>query len=167
MQTKPKANSVVTHSVADRTITFTVRDGGTFNLNLETVSDAVLDRAMIHGLIQRISDRAAISRNTETGKPATPFEKFEAMRELSEHYASGSSDWSMRVAARPDGGLLFEALVTAYPDKGAERIREWLKSLDAKQKAQLLVSDKIRPFAEAIRAEAGKHVDVEELLNDL
>ena len=50
-----------------KVITFTVRDAGELVFDLNKVSDAVRARAMIHGFIQRVSDKAAIPCDTTTG----------------------------------------------------------------------------------------------------
>jgi len=98
---KTKSNAVVTHSIASGVITFNVRDAGTFTLDTAALSPVVRERAMLHGLIQRISDRAAIPRDTETGKSATPAQKLDAMKALADFYATGTDDWSPTRAAAP------------------------------------------------------------------
>ena len=102
MQTKPKANSIVTTTLADdgSAITWTVLKAGpdgadaSMTLKFAACSEAVQRRAMVHGFSQRIMDKAAISRNPATGKAASPADKFAAMRGLVDHYMSGSGDWS-------------------------------------------------------------------------
>lgn len=108
MQTKAKTNSVVTHAVEGRVITFNVKDAGSFTLDLDACSQAVRDRAMLHGMIQRISDRAAISRDSETGRAATPQEKLDAMKGLADFYATGTEDWAQRAASPKKRELTLE-----------------------------------------------------------
>ena len=85
MQRKPKSNSALTTSEEGGVITFRVLKAGPTNehgqptdavLTLDTaaLSDEVRRAAMIHGLVQRIADRAALSRSTETGRSASPVE---------------------------------------------------------------------------------------------
>lgn len=170
MQTKAKSNSVITHEVVGQLISFNVREAGSITLDLGKVANANRERAEVHGFIQRISDAAAISRDPLTGKPASPTEKLEAMRELVEHYESGSAEWSRRREGGmgATGGLLFRALRAMYDGKRTdEQLREFLDKLSRSEQTALLVSDKVKPFADAIRAEAGKGVDAEALLAGL
>lgn len=164
METK-KASAVITTalSATNDAVTFTVKDAGELTLELARISDANKARAMLHGFVQRISDAAALSRNPETGKPASAQDKFDAMRILIEHYHSGTGEWTRTRAAGPkySNGLLGECLKRLYPDKTAERIAEYLDGLKPSQRTQLLASDKIRPIAEAIRAEAAKEMKVD------
>ena len=94
MITKAKSNSVITHKLENNVITFTVRDAGEFTLDMGKLSTAVRDRAAVHGMIQRISDRAAISRDEKTGLSATPESKLAAMQNLADFYMTGTEDWS-------------------------------------------------------------------------
>lgn len=114
MNAKTKSNSVVTHTLAESILTFSVREAGTFTINMKALHPDILARAAIHGLIQRISDKAAMERNPETGQPASPADKMARMKALADHYASGSAEWSMRTG---DGsgagaalGLTYEAI---------------------------------------------------------
>jgi hypothetical protein len=169
MQTKPKSNSVITHSVEGSVITMTVLGAGTVTLDTAAVSAACRDRAAIHGFIQRLSDGAAMSRDPETGKPATAEAKLARIQAIADHYATGTDEWRLRVAVggTSDGGLLFRALMRAYPDRGEARVREFLAARSAKEKRDLLVSATLRPHVDAIRAEQGRGIDADAILADL
>lgn len=168
---KPKSNSVITHELpgaGETVIKFTVRDAGELRLDLMKVAQTNQQRAMLHGFVQRIQDAAAISRSTDTGKPATPQEKYDAMAALVEHYNSGSEDWALRrEAGTREGGLLQRCLEQLYPQKGKERIAEYIKGLSAGDRTALLASPKVAEVAMKLRAEATKHIDTEELLAGL
>lgn len=102
MQTKPKSNSVVnTTLTSDGMIEFRVLGAGAFVFDPSSASAQCRARAMIGGFVQRISNGAALSRDTATGKSATPQDKFDAMKRLADHYATGSGEWGM---ARVGGG---------------------------------------------------------------
>ena len=103
MQSKPKSNSVVTHTLGDDgcTITFKVLNAGEFTFDVMAAHANMQHRAAVHGFVQRISDAAAKSRDTETGKPATPADKLAAMRRVADHYASGVDQWAL---VRAEGG---------------------------------------------------------------
>jgi hypothetical protein len=171
MQTKAKSNSVITHQVSENKIIFTVAGVASLELDLNSVTEAIAKRAMIHGLIQRISDAAAIPRNTETGLSATATEKYEAMKELVDHYNSGAEEWRITKASgerkESAGGLLKQCLVKMYPEKSLERIEEYLKGLSRKDKLALLHSPKVAKVADEIRAKGVSNVDAEELLTGL
>ena len=129
--TKIKSNSTVTTIVDGGQILFSVIGAGSVTLDTAKVSQVVKDLATMHGFKQRISDRAAISRNPETGLAASPQDKLEAMKELVEFYHLGGEDWSMRKAGgeRQTGGLLVQCLIALYADKTPERVREYVKGL--------------------------------------
>ncbi len=136
MQTKPKSNSIVTHAhdAAEQTITFHVVGCEPLVLYLRAISDEVAERAFIHGMVQRVSDAAAISRNPETGQPATPQDKRERMARLVEHYMTGTTEWSPnRGTAGPrDAGLTITAMGDVF-HKLAEECREMVARLAAKR----------------------------------
>ncbi len=105
-----KANSVIntTINAADNTITFDVRGAGSVTLNMSRMSPENLAYAALHGMKQRVSDAAAISRNPDNGQPATPQDKLDAMAALVAHYESGGVEWGIRKAtggagAKPSG----------------------------------------------------------------
>jgi hypothetical protein len=140
MQSKPKANSTITHRVFDRKVIFTVLGAGEFTFDPDKVSAENRSRAMYHGFIQRISDGGALSRNTETGKPATPEDKMARMKRIAEHLESGATEWALR-AAPPvkkgfDAGLVIEAMIRALAGCGTpEEAEAMLTRTVAKGKA--------------------------------
>ena len=166
-----------------RTLEFVVKgaaaDGGskTLTLHLERVNAANIDYAAFHGFKQRISDAAAIPFDKETNRYATAAEKFDAMKELIEHYESNVAEWALRSGGGlREGSLLFQALTLMRGEQAAEdpsmartaeQIRTFIEGLDKSQRAKLLLSSQVRPFADRVRAEAGKGVDAEEMLTGL
>jgi hypothetical protein len=78
--------------------------------------------AMIHGVIQKVSDRAAIGRDPETGASATPEEKFAAMKECAERLMSGGP-WNAVATGGGgnQGGLLYRAMRTLYPQAWSDK----------------------------------------------
>ena len=165
MVTKPKSNSVITHAVEAGVITFTVKDAGECTLDMAQVHPAIREQAMIHGMIQRISDAAAISRNPETGLPATPEEKLMAMAVLADHYMTGTDEWRRTGTGGGERtSILFRALVNLYPAKAPEDIREWIKSKSKTELAALRNSPKVRAEIDRIAPKAG---DADEMLAEL
>ena len=191
MTTKAKSNSIITTQLDESgRITFTVKGAGGANehgqptdaqlvLDPAQVAESVRRRAMIHGFIQRVSDKAAISRNTENGQPATPQEKFEAMKGLVDHFMSGSEEWAPTRsggAGRKPGGLDIIVLqaVAEVTGKDVAAVRGMVEA-GAKAKAitqvQFLAalgsSSKVAPVVERMRAEAVADLDGDELLEGL
>lgn len=154
MNTKAKSNSVITHNVSEDTfITFNVLGVGSLTLDTTNLSNECRNRAMIHGMIQRISDAAAISRDTETGQPATAQEKFDAMKRLVDHYESGTAEWS-RVAAAGEGksgGLLARALVKITGKPMAE-VQEWMTAQDKADLSRLRHSPQVSEAIASFRS---------------
>lgn len=106
---KKRANSIITTTVAGNDLTFHVHGVGDLTLNMDKVSAANQRRATIHGMRQRVNDSAAIPCDPNTGKPATPAEKYAAMERIVSHYNSGAEDWAIN---RAEGGGGRESGVT-------------------------------------------------------
>ena len=177
IETKKRSNAVVTMEQTGNVLKFNVLGGGVIELNMADIHPDILTRAAIHGMKQRISDAAAIPCDTETGKPASPVDKFVAIEALVRHYASGSADWSRRAASgersAPNSGKILTAIMNVYKFSSVEKAREVVeataKKRDIEYKAALNVwksSDKIA--AELVRmASADTKVDADDLLNEL
>ena len=102
MQSKPKSNSVVTHTLReDGTIVFHVKGCEDIVFDPQRASESVRRRAMLHGFIQRITDGGAKSRDDKTGKPAEPADRRAGMAKIAEHYLTGTDDWNL---TREGGG---------------------------------------------------------------
>lgn len=65
-------------------------------------SDALPSDAEKHGWEQRIGDKAAMSKDTKTGKPATVESKRDAMKALIDYYESGAAEWNLRGGRAPE-----------------------------------------------------------------
>lgn len=172
MQTKPKSNSVITHEFREENgeLAFLVNGAGETVLPLDRLSTQVRHRAMLHGLIQRISDAAAMSRDPATGRAASPQDKLAAMKSLVDHYASGTLDWGRKRegGGAQEGGLLISVLIRAYPEKPLVELQKFAKARSVVERNALLASEKLKPIADAIRAErAPGGVDVDGLLGGL
>lgn len=183
MQTKPKSNSVITSSVAGQLIVFNVKGVGAIEFDTAKVHADVFTRAAMHGFIQRVSDAAAISRNPDTGLPASPKDKYEAMKAIVDHYMTGTEEWSRRRAGggegRDSGGLVVQALARVYGNTVAEAEATIARTMEKKgldRKAALKLwagTDKVTAAVAEIKAEraaaAAKtaSVDADDLLNEL
>jgi len=118
---KVKSNSVITVTQLDGKLVFTVLNAGTLTFDPDAASAENRARAMMHGFKQRISDGAAIPRDTDTGASATPQEKMEAMQRLASHYESGATEWAIRVAASVDGETIGQWVARAMVHLGKAR----------------------------------------------
>jgi hypothetical protein len=173
MNTKAKSNSVITHEVQTgdegTIIRFNVLGAGTVELNLDDCHNDIIQRAAVHGMIQRISDAAAIGRNPETGQSASPQDKLSAMTALVEHYTTGTSEWSRRPQAGEgrSGGLLFRALCQmSEGTRTPEEIREWMAGKTKAQLAALRASERVAAIIATLRP-VSIEVDTENLLDEL
>jgi hypothetical protein len=109
-----KSNAVIGHTVdlENARITFTVLGAGEVVLDVGKVHEENMTNAAYHGLVQRVSDAAAMSRARADGTMIPREElakaKLAAMKELVEHYESGTAQWA-RVR---EGGTGFGQSVT-------------------------------------------------------
>src|SRR5260221_14565640 len=98
MQSKRKSNGIIGHLVNGSIITFTV-GAQSFDMDVARIVDegkhgtgAKMSEngqfATLHGVVQKVSDRAPIGRDPETGASATPEEKFAAMKECAKRLMS-------------------------------------------------------------------------------
>lgn len=177
MEMKKRANAVVTMAQTENTLVFNVLGAGVITLDMGKLNEAVLKRAAIHGLKQRISDAAAIPCDPETGKPASPADKYAAMEALVAHYNSGAGEWARNRAEggerTPNGGKILTAIMTVYQFSSVEKARQTVEATAAKRgieyKAALALwkkSDKIA--AELARmASAEATVDADDLIDEL
>lgn len=180
--TGKRANWTIAHKIEGRLVRFSVKDAGELVLDVSKVHVANCQRAELHGFVQRISDAAAMARDSKTGASATPQQKYEAMKKLVEHYHTGSVEWSparnTEGVGRPrvdrDKELLAMALGVFQPQKDAGVIAQFVQGLKKEQVTALLVSEQLKEAVEVAREEMDKEakklsegVDAEELLKGL
>ena len=123
-EAKVKSNSVMTVKQMDGKLVFAFLGAGEFAFDPDKASAENRARAMMYGFKQRIADGAALSRDTETGKAATPEEKMAEARKIADHYMTGSTDWALKVAERQegDGTWLAKALVALGKAAGVNTV---------------------------------------------
>lgn len=128
-------------------------------LKFGQLSDSVKNEAMGYGMEVRLTRAAAMERDTKTGKPASAQDKYDAIKRLADHYATGTDAWAM--ASGGGGGLsadtkaLIEALVRAlgmHSDAAEEAVRE----MTSAERDALRIDDEIKPHLDAIYAERAK-----------
>ena len=163
----------ITRNAENGELTFTVADTGEFNLNPAELSDEVRNRAMLHGLVQKVSDAAAM------GKDATPSDKFAAMKSVADRLIEG--EWSKRTGEGSGNvaGIIYRAFrefvetsakAAKKPVPAEEAIRAVYDAKDRAGQLALRTVPAITTIIERMKAEKGSTgpaVDADSLLADL
>lgn len=181
--TGKRANWTIAHKIEGQLVKFAVKGAGELVLDVAKVHAANRARAELHGFVQRISDAAAMARDSKTGASATPQEKFTAMQRLVEHYMGGAEEWSPArstegvgrpKAENPSARLLRAALKIHAPSKDEATIAAFVKERTAAQITALLLSEQLKEAVELAREQlaeedkkAAEGVNAEELLSGL
>lgn len=177
----PRKNALIVVSVAENgALTFTVGDAGSFTVDPTTLTEDIIRRAMLHGLIQKVSDAAAIAKSELTGDAQKDAKtKFEAMRSVANRLGEG--EWSKRSGdgSGPVAGVIYRAfeewvLASAKVKKVAAPTAEAIRTVyDSKDRAGQLALRNVPEIAtiiERIKSERGSKVetvDTSALLADL
>jgi len=169
-----RKNSIVSVSVSDNdTLTFAVVDCGEFSIIPGQLAETIRNRALIHGIVQKISDAAAM------GKDATPSDKFAAMKSVADRLAEG--EWSKRTGEGTGAvaGIIYRAFrefaeASAKAAKKPVPTDEAIRAVyDAKSRADQLALRTVPAIATIIermkseKGSTGTSVDVDALLGDL
>lgn len=166
-----RVNSVISTQSSGSLIVFKVEGAGETTLDLSKLSNVVADRALQHGMIQRIRDAAALSRDDATGASASPADKLAEMKALCDHYNSGAVEWSPARdgVSRTSGQvvLLTRALCELFPEKDSAVLRAKVQEMKPADRVALMASPKVKPIIDRIQADAVKGVDAEALLAGL
>ncbi len=168
METTKKAVIETTIDLTLRTVAFECINGQRVVVAADSLAEGIQLHAMLHGIKQKLIDAAAISRNPETGRSATPDDKWNALREVFDRITGDAPTWNkVREGGGGSGGLLFAALCRLYPAKTPETLREFLAGKSPAEQAALRANPKISTIIDQIRAERGAAVDSDELLGEL
>lgn len=142
--------------------------GQAVHIYLDKLHVDIQTHACVHGLKQKLVDAAAISRDPETGRAATPSTKWAAIMEVYSRITGENPSWN---AVREGGGgtLLFKALCRFQPDRDAADIKTWLDSKTDDEKAALRKNPKIAAIIAEIQTENAKTdgIDSDDLLAEL
>ena len=164
-----KRNATITATIDGTTLTLTFTNGETLIIRGDALTSDVQQYAMMHGLKQKLVDAAAISRNPETGRPASVEDKYQAVKAVYDRLLAGQ--WNAtREGGGNAGGLLFQALCRMYAGrKTAEDIKAFLAEKTDAEKTALRKNPRVAAIIEEIRAEQGKaaDIDTDELLGEL
>lgn len=118
--------------------------------------------AIMHGMIQKLMDRAALGRDQKTGQSATPAEKFAAIKELADHLANGGA-WKMKGGGpRPlDRTALYLAVASVRGVDAAKVELAYREKPDEVLRTLLAISSIAAKYAELTakgNAEAGENL---------
>lgn len=175
-----KKNSVISVEFDNGNLRFAIADAGEFTLTLASLSEDIREKALIHGLTQKVSDAAAIAKaDLPTDAAEAAKAKFEAMQAVADRLAEG--DWSKRAGdgSGPVAGVIFRAFVEFVTNAAKAKKRpapseaEIRSVYDAKDRAGQLALRKVPEIAaiiERIKSERGAgavKVDASALLGEL
>lgn len=163
-----KANSVIETVVNGDKLTLKFSNGAEIFVDPAALSESIKEAAMIHGFKQKLCDAAAMSRDPETGKPATVEQKFAAVKEVYDRLFSG--EWNATREGGQSGGLLYRAMCKLYEGrKTPEYIKEWLDAKTDAEKKGLRENKKVAKIIESLRPVDKKAaaIDSDALLADL
>lgn len=147
-------------------------NGKELSLMAGMLSNEIMEYAIWHGIKQKLVDAAAISRNTETGRPATIDDKFNAVKTVFDRITSPDGTWNAirEGGAGAVGGLLLRALCKMYEGKKTkDELVEYLSTKTPEQKTALRKNPKVAAIIEELREAnvKGSDVDSDELLGEL
>ncbi len=120
-----------------QTVTFSFDEGlDTITLSMRKVSPAVATYAMLHGFAARVGDNAAIAKKQADGSVITVTEEMRrnAVKELVDHYESGSAEWNTgrkAAALNPAILALAEKLGKSYAEAQAYIVAKAVAELEA------------------------------------
>ena len=153
------------------TLVFAGDTGNPLVVSAGAMTDDIRQRAMMHGLKQKLVDAAAISRNPDTGRSATAGDKEAAVREVFERLMSGEWNKTREGGEGGEGGASSGLLVRALIRMGktTDEAKVFVAGLTKEQQAALRTSAKIAPVIDTIRAESAKadRIDADALLAGL
>lgn len=131
-----------------------------------SLSPAIRNMALLHGLKQKIGDAAAIARNPDTGRSATAAEKWAAVQSVASRLVEGQWNQGERGAT---GGILAMALLRLYPTRTPEDIAAYLAKRTDGEKTALRTNPKIAAIIDDIRRERGvqANINTDALLDEL
>jgi len=109
-------------------LTATFANGKTVSVDISNLSETAKIAAIMYGLSNKLSNAAALPRDTMTGKPASIDEKFDAVAAVAERLNSGG-DWNIVATGggKSEGKirpLLIETLLLYSASKGSQKTRE-------------------------------------------
>lgn len=137
----------------DAVVIFRVAGERDLRLPVADLAPEVMTRAMIHGLVQKVSDAAAIPRDVNTGRSATSEEKRAAMATVVETLLGG--EWNRRAPAGATSEALTVRAIARVKQCTVDVARAAWDRLSAEEKKALRANARILAAVAEIRAEDG------------
>ena len=149
-----KSKPVIVTSIEGSVVTVEV-NAEPFAIDITTLAPELLNQAALHGLKQKLSDAAAISRDPETGRSATPADKADAVRVVWERITSGGSWNQERGSGTPQSSQLVRALMEHFK-KDRATVLTFLGNKTKEEKAALRLHSPIAAIILRYQMEAVK-----------
>lgn len=179
-----RKNALISVALNDGALSFTVGDAGSFAIDTSTLANDIRNKALLHGLIQKVSDAAAMPKSEFKGKSEADIAsmKFAAMKAVADRLTGETPEWSKRSG---DGsgqvaGIIYRAfeewvLATAKAKKvktppTVEAIRAKYDAMDRAGQLALRNIPEVSAIMERLRSERGSKaeaVDTSALLDEL
>ena len=175
-----KKTSLIAASFENNVLSIAVADIGTINLPLSELTTELTERALVHGLTQKISDAAAIAKSDLPTEPLGAARmKSEAMSAVAQRLIDG--DWSKRSGdgSAPVAGIIYRAFAefvanAAKAKKQPAPLDAAIRALyDKRTRAEQLALRNVPAIAtiiERMKSERGttaQTVDTDSLLGEL
>jgi hypothetical protein len=116
-------------------IRFEIADAGSFTIDLANLSPEISALAMAHGIVQKISDAAAIPRDTKTGRSATAGEKRAAMLVVRDRLVAG--EWNARAKGETVSDSVLGQAIATVKGRPITAVAEWLAARTPEEKKAL------------------------------
>lgn len=178
-----RKNALISVVHNDGTLTFTVGDAGAIEINTAALAENIRNTALLHGLVQKVSDAAAMPKSEFKGKMDAEVAgmKFAAMKSVADRLTGESPEWSKRSGdgSGPVAGIIYRAfeewvLASAKAKKAKAPTADAIRAVyDAKDRAGQLALRNVPEIAtimERLRSERGtkaSDVDTSALLGEL
>lgn len=157
--------TLYTFTYANGEGTFGFNDGSSVTIPRNALTAEVEERALFHGIKQKVADAAAIPRDTVTGRSANDADKIRAMRAVVERLLAGTWAVSGGGGVSSDKMFLIRAMAE-YSGKSLEEAREFVEDKTKTQQTALMGNAKIKPIIDRMRAESVGNIDSDDLLEE-
>lgn len=147
-----KRTPVVEATITANELRLDFINGQSLVVNVDALDAAIARQAMLHGLKQKLVDAAAIGRDPETGRSATPDDKFTAVKTVFDRLMAGQWNATRGEGGGSRGGLLLEALCRLYPAKTRQELRGYLDGKTAKEQSALRKNPKVAAIIAEIQS---------------
>jgi len=163
--------STISADIFGSVLTLTFANGQEVVVDAAQLSEKIRNAAMMHGLKQKLVDAAALSRNTETGLPASVADKFDAVNKIAQRLVKPDGEWNEgRTGGNPLGGganILIRALMQ-MTGKDKPYVEDFLSAKTKEERAALRKNPKVLAIISELQAATVSNgVNTDSLLSEL